>query len=148
MNRLNPQQTIIYDIEDIELRDHEKQLLNFAKLCEAIKYGHFNTLLSNEGLIVAVVGYIEPMKGVLDVMVIPSIHVPDFALPFLRYVKTVLNSVAATVPAHRMQTFSKADPQTDKWMKILGFECEGTMKQFTTDKQDYRIWARLIHERQ
>lgn len=144
MNRLFPQQTLIYDIEDIELRDHEAQLVNFGKLCEAVKFGHFNTLLSEDKRIVAIVGYIEPMKGVLDVMVIPSIHVPEFALSFIRYVKTALNVIAHMVPAHRMQTFSKADPQTDKWMKILGFECEGTMRQFTSDKQDYRIWARLI----
>lgn len=98
------------------------------------------TMVCSEG-IVAVTGFWEVNPGVIQVYVLPSVLVPQVPVQFIRKIKSRLNSIIDSKKAHRAQTFSVATPESDRYMGLMGFTCEGTLRKWTHDKLDYRVWA-------
>lgn len=127
----------------IELRAHEATYIDRDFLVAIGETGICCTCLI-DGAILAIVGFFEKWPGVIQVFVIPSIHVPRAPKSFVKYVKAALDRLATDFNYHRLQTESKADEQTDKWMRVLGFECEGVLKSYSSAKEDYKMWARII----
>lgn len=99
----------------------------------------YTLLIDNKPI--AVFGFCALWKGVIDVFVIPSVDVPKHPIAFIKAAKQKLSEYTPVV--RRMQTKSRADCSTDRWMQAMGFTCEGTMVGYTEAGADYRIWARV-----
>lgn len=96
-----------------------------------------------DGRIIACMGFIEIVPGVVEVWLIPSIYVKSIPKLFLKTVKSRLEVLASTLGFHRMQTIGLIDEASEKWMEWLGFVREGVMVQYL-NKKDYIIWARCF----
>lgn len=143
MSRLQLQPTIFSDLALIELRMFERNALDAGKLHAIANACMCWTAIYNEKIL-AIIGFREVMRGVLEVFVIPSIHVPDYPQVFVRGVLRLLNRVSEDIPdVHRMHTFSVANDETDRWMEVLGFKCEGVLEKWDSAKHNYKLWARV-----
>lgn len=139
--------------DHINLRQHEAELLDPEKLEFLADMGAAITVLKKTDearpIIMAFMGYQTVWDGVIDVFVIPSENIYTLALAdkiaYIRYIRQLLKNMSETIkPLHRMHTYSLANDETDKWMKALGFTCEGTLSKFTTNRLDYRLWSRMV----
>lgn len=142
VDNLDVQPFIPGDIHLMDLRDYEReswtveQWTNYAELSQAVT-------VREDGRIIAVTGYIPLWKGVIDVFVIPAKAPPRNPLAYIRVIKIWLSNLKRDLRLHRIQTISKADPATDRWMRVLGFSLESTLYSYGPDKLDYRMWTRL-----
>lgn len=91
--------------------------------------------------IIAIMGFYELWPGTIEVWVLPSIHIPEYAKSYLRHVKRYINNIKKTFKPHRMQTMAINDELHDKWMGFLGFKKEGIIEKYSADKVDYAMWA-------
>lgn len=123
---------------DIVLRGHESQWADKSIIAALATKGESTTILTDDE-IVAIIGCYEMRAGVLLVWVLPSIYLPRCAKTVIKAVKRYLQDLRRT--HHRIESCSVADPETDRWMEFLGFTCEGTLRQFTADKLDYKQWS-------
>lgn len=127
----------------LHVREHERETVDLEQLKALASNASAWTFVA-DGRIIFVGGYVELWKGVAEVFVLPSVYISDDALGFQRAVKRTLEQWAAENGWHRMQSSSLADDKTDRWMKSLGFTCEGTLLKYTANQLNYRQWARLI----
>lgn len=127
----------------LDMREHERETLDVQSLLVQmiLPTSHCGSIISN-GEVVAVMGIVLLWDGVFQVFVVPGKQVKNFGITYVRTIRRLLDAIQETHKPHRMQTWSKADTQTDRWMKLLGFTCEGDMRYFTVSKDDYRMWAR------
>lgn len=91
--------------------------------------------------LVAIIGWLPMWKGVVEVWSYPCTDIHHYGMIYLRTVRKQLDFIQRVIRPHRIQTHSQADPLHDRWMTWLGFKCEGTLKNYSCDKQDFRIWA-------
>lgn len=136
MNKIVPFKMAHLDI--IEIREHEQQILDLNKLNIIADMGNCFTFIC-DGRIITVYGFYFDMPGVLQVFLIPSIYVKQYAKTFLKYIKSTIQ-IPKVLEAHRVQTISRANEETDRWMEYLGFVCEGTLINYIMG-EDYRMWA-------
>lgn len=129
------------DVLNMDLRQHESQVYGKERLCRLVCISICVTYFV-DGKILALVGYMEKWAGVLEVFVIPSIHVPQHGHVFVRMVKRALDELFECLPIHRMESSAWATKASDKWMETLGFTCEGTLVNYTPEKITYKMWAR------
>lgn len=95
-----------------------------------------------DGRILCIAGYFLLRQGVAEVFVIPSIYASEYALPFQRAVKKILNLWVEEMDLHRIQTHSHDDDETSRWMQSLGFIREGWLPYYSSNKLHYNLWAR------
>lgn len=136
-------------LEVAELREHERELLNGLSFIK----NRLETLMQNskasgtflhDGRIVTCAGFVELWPGVAELWQIPTIHVQKCKKDFAKTLRDYINNVARTFKYHRLQTSCPADHAHDRWMEFLGFEKEGTMRQYTYLKQDYSVFGRVF----
>lgn len=98
--------------------------------------------------ILAVVTWFVPRAGVIDIGMYAAQGIYERPVSYLRFAvkrfKTFLKSLEGE-DVRRIQTLSFPDVKHDRWMRGLGFECEGTMRRFAPDGRDMRLWA-IIRE--
>lgn len=136
-------------LEVAMVRDLEQQTVmrigdayaRFEALAERSKQA---VTVMHDGRILACCGFFEAWKGVCEVWLVPTIYVPKYPILFARTMKGYVESIAKTFDYHRVQTIAAADELHDRWMGWLGFECEGVLRQYTEQKQDYKLHARLF----
>src|ERR1043166_4291734 len=97
----------IAHLDIIDLREHERKLLNMDMLQALSAIGQCLTLIY-DGRILGVVGYVEKWAGVFDVFVIPGKYIERYALVYARKVKQYVERLKETFDIHRMQTASLA----------------------------------------
>lgn len=142
MKKLNVVAFEPWHMDHIQMRQHEVTHLDKVTISAVATMSRAVTMFMDE-LIVTIIGMMEIAPGVAEVFLVPSIYLPKFRFSVLRELKLFLAMVDVEFGLHRIQTCSLANEQTDRWMEYLGFECEGTLRQFTFDKLDYRMWSRL-----
>jgi len=103
--------------------------------------GHAFTLME-DGRIITCIGWIPLWTGVFEIWQIPSIHISHHKIEYVRTLKDFVTTYTKKLKAHRVQTYSPADSLHDAWMTFMGFECEGTLTEYTQFKEDYRLWSR------
>lgn len=104
----------------------------------------FAITVVHDGVVLFCAGFSIVWPGVGDGWIIPSVHVPKYPRVLCRIIKDYLTSFIDTFNLHRVQTTSYHDPLHERWMNWLGFENEGVMRNFTHDKQDHCMYARII----
>lgn len=130
------------DWQEIQLRQWERDNINPDSVLALSSYGQLFTLyLDND--ILAIVGFWEKWEGVFEVYVYPSIHTNRFPIFYVKRIRRFLNMIAQSHRMRRQQTISLAEDATDRWMRLLGFECEGTLRAFTARHEDCRMWVRF-----
>jgi hypothetical protein len=126
----------------IVLRDYESRIFNRDWLINVNTYGKILTYMWGDDIL-AIGGFFEKWKGVARVFVVPSIHTSKCPKSFVQTAREAIDTLYNDLSYHRLETESKADEQTDKWMKFLGFECEGTLRKWSAIKDDWRLWSRV-----
>lgn len=97
-----------------------------------------------DGRVVFCAGFKQVWPGVLEVWMIPSVHIKKTPISFARVLKGYIKRIAADFKIHRMHTTSFDDPFHERWMAFMGFVKEGTMQQFTQDKRNMCLYARYF----
>lgn len=130
------------DLVLMEILPEERQLMDIGMMEAIIDNSTCHTVFAPDGKIIAIMGFHELWAGVIEVFVIPSVHLPKYGKTIVRLAKTHLSNLFKVLDIHRIQSASRATPQIDKWMQVLGFTCEGTMVGYSPGGTDYRMWAR------
>ena len=122
------------------LREQEATSPLLPRIKKLAEIANSSTLI-HDGRIIAIGGYIENWEGNAEVFLIPSVYVPSYRKGFWKAIKQFMNHWASKY--RRLQTTSRDDPETNSWMRHLGFEPEGLRIAYTPDSVDYINWARL-----
>ncbi len=121
----------IFAVKDIEGRLRALQQLGEGL---TIVYDH---------RVLGVIGYYEMWPGVCEVWIIPSGLVSKYSIVFARIAKRQLEMLPQVRRYHRIQVTALDDKLHNDWLTWLGFTCEGTLKNYSMNKQDYKIWAKV-----
>ena len=128
----------------IEMRDVERDFPGKDYLTRIMTVaGPMGWTFVHDGRILGMSGLIAQHPGVVNGYIIPSIYAARYMFHFHRAITRQLDAWERGGLYHRVQTISRDDPQTNRWMEILGFTCEGLLLQFSTAKETYRHWARF-----
>lgn len=141
-DRVEPTPFTYTDLFEIELQPWEQAHINYEKVLATAQVGMFWTLRT-DGVILAIVGFVELWQGVYEVIVYPSVHTHKRPVDYVFRIRRYLNAIARGFHMRRQQTVSLADEPTDRWMRALGFQLEGTLKAYTIEGRDCRLWARF-----
>lgn len=99
--------------------------------------------LIHKGRIIACMGFFMILPGVAEVWLIPSVWVPTVPKLFIQEVRRYLEVTAEVVSWHRCQTVTRCDNFHRRWMKAIGFEEEGVLRNYSNG-QDFIMSARLF----
>ena len=129
----------------LEAREYEREkvipYIQSAFFDLAERSPHTYTMIE-DGRIITCMGCFPMWDGVWEVWQMPSVYVLKYAKGYCKTILGLLDGAAERVNIWRMQTHSPADDLHDRWMKFIGFECEGTLKEYSRFKVDHRIWVR------
>ena len=136
-------------LEILEMREEEKNgIFTLNDIYERIERLAENSILAftmiYDGRIITCAGFVELWPGVAEIWQIPSKYVAQNPVLFARDIRRFLEEIINTFKWHRVETKCPVDDLHDRWMKWLGFECEGHLKKFSHDKKDVKQYARLI----
>lgn len=135
-------------LELIELRDIEIEDFGIARLqalSALAQNGNGMTCIA-DGRVLACFGHYQYAPGFLEMWLIPSIFVPEYAMLVSRRSREYILSIFSQVGVRRLQTSSPDDPFHNRWMQFLGFEREGVMRKLGQSGRDYAMWA-MINDR-
>lgn len=134
----------------LEAREHEKKYVipylsnMFLETMEVLP--HCYTMV-NDGRIVTCMGIIPLWEGVWEVWQIPSVYIAKYMLSYCKAMKYQMDSAGGRINVRRIQSVCPADELHDRWMRFIGFDCEGTFKEYSRFGKDCRMWARRYHGR-
>lgn len=129
----------------LEAREYERKCVipyfpeAFFNLMESLP--HCYTMVG-DGRIITCMGIVPMWTGVWELWQVPSVYVRRYAKDYVKIIRGQLDTAAERINVWRFQTISPADELHDRWMEFIGFECEGTLKEYSRFKIDHRIWAR------
>ena len=100
------------------------------------------TLLYRKG-VVCCAGFTIVWPGVAECWIIPSPHIHSCKKSFSEFFRDYVNKIFSKHNLHRLQTSASEDRLHDRWLTWLGFQKEGTMRQYTHSKKNRCIYARI-----
>lgn len=98
----------------------------------------------HDGRILFCAGFTILWCGVADFWMVPSVYAKSYPFLFYRIARRYLKVLPQTFRLHRMQTTSYDDPFHEKWMRKLGFEKEGVMRQYLQNKTNMVMYGRIL----
>lgn len=131
-----------WHFDAMDMRQFERERVSKEQVLEISERGQIDTLIDENDMIIAVFGFYHLFPSVIEVYMIPSIHISKCAIPFIFTMRKYLKALE-TLPVHRIQTLALASAEDDRWMSALGFRFEGTLAKYTDDGLDFRMWARV-----
>lgn len=93
-----------------------------------------------DGRILYISGYMWVVPGVVEVYMHPSIYVQENVRIFWEHVKWWLVHVQRITGARRIQTWGDDTPESDRWLKHLGFTQEAVLHSYRRDG-NMSIWG-------
>lgn len=129
-------------LDRMVLQEHEKKVLDFDKFFivsagpDAVTYTYVY-----KHRILGVGGYYQMWPGVIEVFVVPTLDFFKYPKQVYRLCKLYFDYIVNKTKARRIQTASLDCDIRNRFMLKFGFACEGTMKNYTSDGQDYKMWA-------
>lgn len=93
-----------------------------------------------DGKIVYISGYYERLPGNWEVVIIPSKHLPKYAKSIIRDIRLWLHAIKMKTRARRLQTYGEPTEKQDRWLKCLGFTCDGLLPMYDIDG-DKKLWS-------
>lgn len=137
-------------LELLEMRETEKILGCFAlgdafeRITRLAKESVQAATFLYDGRVIFCAGFFQLWPGVIEVWMIPSVHLKNCPVYFAKTIKRYVVNIAQDFKVHRMQTTSYDDAFHERWMGFLGFTKEATMKNFTFDKNSMCLYARYF----
>lgn len=136
-------------LEVAVVRDHEAATLLTMpdasnKIANLAKRSVQAATFMYDGRILMCAGFLECWPGVCEVWSIPTIYAKQLPFQYGRTLKRYVEQIAKTFKYHRLQTVAVADDLHARWMQFLGFQKEGVLRQYTTGKLDYNMYARVF----
>lgn len=141
MNSVTTEPLRMEHVASIELRQHERELTDGLNFGFIIQNASALTLKAGE-TVIAIIGFYPIWKGVAEVFIVPSIHVCKYKKSFYKIVSQWLKTLFDS-DLHRVQATAVRDELSYNFMAKLGFRYEGTMHAYTSNKDDYCMWARV-----
>lgn len=120
------------------LEDIEERVRTFV--AASMQVGTF----VSRGRVVCIAGFHCLWPGVLEGWIFPSRFLFDCPVLYARVIKRYVDSISKGFNCHRFQAYAVDNPTQERWMRFLGFEKEGTLRQFGHDKQDFCMYARVM----
>lgn len=97
-------------------------------------------MAEEDGKVIAVGGFYHLWKGVVQAWVYLNQKAQENILPFYRTMKGKIDNMLHEV--HRIQTICLADSEeANNLLKHLGFQKEGTLRQFTNKRTDMVMYS-------
>lgn len=102
------------------------------------------TLRGPDDKIGCIIGFNFYWGGVVNVWAITTKHIEAFPVAFSRTVRYMLEADAKRFNIHRAEMQVKSGhPKALAWAKFLGFQEEGLLRQFNSDKTDSILLGRV-----
>ncbi len=148
--RLHLEQMKMYDILQMKLRDNDLNMLSsmddwLGNLWEMKKRGYAYTIYHEED-VVACAGVTYIVSGVAEIWAITGELVAKYPKDFHKICKQIVAEALEKDNLHRLQCTAEVGyARTIKWLERLGFEREGTLRNYTPDGKDMYIYS-IIRE--
>ena len=82
--------------------------------------------------------------GVCDIWMLPSVDVIRKPIAVVKAARWMLADAIERIQPHRIQATVKAsDARAVRFIEALGFEREGLMRNYSSDKTDFFLYARI-----
>lgn len=106
-------------------------------LSDAMRKDLCKTVLAPNGEIVGLMGVVKMHEGVGHLWSVMTPKIATYAKSATRIFKKVLKYIINIHSLHRIQCEVLAKERSwIRWLQIFGFEIEGVMEKYTTDKQN------------
>ena len=98
-----------------------------------------------DGVPVAVIGISRYRRGVCLGWAYTTAGVEAIGLAYTRGTRRAIDSVMRSGQYHRMEVWCWTGHRTSqRWVKAMGFQCEGIMRRTGTEGEDVALWSRII----
>ena len=127
-------------IRDYEIGDILKIKANsfvFENTKSFIENEKIEKYVLDDGEIVGIAGFMEYHPTCYEGFFILR---ENLSIDNIKQLKKLLNSLIIAYKPSRLQTTSEDCETINRWMKFLGFECEGTRKKYMYGK-DFKMWS-------
>jgi len=102
------------------------------------------TLINEANKVVAVMGLIILHEGVAGVWAVISDDARGHGIAVTRYARKLIKRWIHNYVLHRIQTVVRVDREEYKrWIRLIGFEYESTMRKVSPDKRDMECYVLL-----
>ena len=134
------------DLLHMELRDRDVNLLAgmddwLGNIWEMKKRGYVYTIY-HEDEVVACVGVTKIVSGVAEIWAITGKLVEKYPKDFHKLCIKIIKEAFKKDNLRRLQCTAETDyDRTIKWLERLGFEREGTLRNYTCDGKDMYIYS-------
>lgn len=120
---------------------------NIVFLDTMIKSGISETILSHDGIPIAIISVMIIHPTLATIYIIPSTDAHSYEkFAFIRGVLKLrdrLNDVVRKYGLKRVETLTLADDKHTRWMEYLGFLPEGTKECYGLNGEDFIMWRKL-----
>lgn len=117
---------------------HKKILAKSFYGTERIAY-----TLEHNGEIIGSAGIIQYWPGVYEGWALLSELINKYPIATTKSVKEVIKKLEQVHKIRRLQTLCLDVEVHKRWLKYLGFKCEGTLKNYGINGETYLIYARV-----
>lgn len=128
-------------LEIMAIRNHEDRLLQNANTLACLE-GSISFTAVRDGRIVCCYGIVPYLRDLADIWLLPSVYAEEHAVEMARESKRFLSEMQKDLGIRRMETICLDDDLHNRWMTFLGFEKEGTKRQYI-GSMDYNMWGRV-----
>ena len=142
---------VIFDVKHLEVADldmREFQGIGYSqsvidRIAGMALMGVAMTLMW-DGRIVGFTGFMNLWPGVVEVWLIPTKYVGVKPLLLVRTLHRYIEGIVEDQKLWRVQTVAIANLVHDRFLKCLGFQCEGIARNYVKKGQDHKYWARIF----
>ncbi len=128
------------DLKDFKERDGD--YLNYDSSYQATDDTY--SLVNETGQVVAVMGLVILHEGVAGVWAVISDDARGHGTAVTRYARKLIKRWLYIHVLHRIQALVRVDKEEYKrWIMLLGFEYESTMRKVTPDQRDMECYVLL-----
>ena len=134
------------DILQMTLRDRDRDMLAcmedwVGNIWDMKTKGHAYTICHKDE-VVACVGVTRITTGVAEIWAITGTLVDKFPKDFHKLCLKIIEKAFENDKLHRLQCTAEVDyDRTIKWLERLGFEREGTLRNYTPDAKDMYLYS-------
>lgn len=100
-----------------------------------------------DGRLVLCGGFAFTSPGIAICWILPSKYINVYKRVALRFICQYIDDVVSLHHLHRIETSCYDKPLYARWMKFLGFQKEGVLRQAGFNKADLIMYGRLFHGR-
>lgn len=136
-------------LKQINLREFDEQVIMgvpdaLDRIALQAENGVAYTGIDDEGEIILIGGVAFLWKGVGSGWVLTSELLLKYKAWFHRTIRDVLDATEKMYDLHRIESIILKDHEVSmRWAERLGFEQEGLLRKYNSQKQDHWLYARI-----